>query len=206
MDTNQKGAIAEAAIALEALKLGIPTLKPVAEHCRYDLALELDGKIARVQCKWASLKEGVVRVSLQSSWLAPHGYVRTTYDASEIDAVAAYCQELDQCYLLPVEAIAGMRLIYLRLEPTRNGQRAGLNWAADYTFPGAVAQLEERYRGTVEARGSNPLSSTSDDPPAETLGAHDFRNRFGWYMERSSLGERFLITRRGRPFARLGPP
>jgi prevent-host-death family protein len=37
------------------------------------------------------------------------------------------------------------------------------------------------------------------------VGAHEFRNRFGWYMERSAAGEGILITRRGKPHARLGP-
>jgi hypothetical protein len=45
--------------------------------------------------------------------------VQTTYSAAEIDAVAAYCPELDRCYLLPVALIAGRRAIYLR--PRRRG-------------------------------------------------------------------------------------
>jgi prevent-host-death family protein len=38
------------------------------------------------------------------------------------------------------------------------------------------------------------------------VGAHEFRERFGWYMERAAAGETFLITRRGKPYARLTPP
>ena len=38
LTSNEKGNIAEAAIALAATKLGIEVLKPVAEHGRYDLA------------------------------------------------------------------------------------------------------------------------------------------------------------------------
>ena len=41
LTSNDKGNIAEAAIALEAIKLGIDVLKPVAEHGRYDLAFDL---------------------------------------------------------------------------------------------------------------------------------------------------------------------
>ena len=47
---------------------------------------------------------------------------------------------------------------------------------------------------------SAPLSA----PP--TVGAHEYRNHFGWYMERAAAGESFLITRRGKPYARLSPP
>jgi prevent-host-death family protein len=35
------------------------------------------------------------------------------------------------------------------------------------------------------------------------IGAHEFRNRFGWYMERAAAGEPILITRRGKPHLRL---
>ena len=53
----------------------------------------------------------------------------------------------------------------LRLEPSRNGQRAGINWANEYSFeaklgcPGAVAQLGERVPGRHEVTGSSPVGS-----------------------------------------------
>ena len=61
----------------------------------------------------------------------------------------------------------------------------------------------------AEVRGSSPLSSTpqSDGDGGEiTVGAHQFRNHFGYWMERAAAGEEILITRRGRRYARLGPP
>src|SRR5947207_11521613 len=108
-------------------------------------------------------------------------------------------------YLLPIEMVARMRAVHLRLGPTKNAQRAALKWAADYCLEGAVAQLGERRRGTPEATGSSPVSSTPQGT-YESVGAHQFRNLFGWYMQRASRGERFAITRRGKPFARLLPP
>ena len=206
MDTNRKGAIAEAAIALEAIKLGLPVLKPVAEHGRYDLGFELGGRILRVQCKWASFDEaaGVIKVGLQGSWLSPHGYVRSSYSEDEIDLLAVYCGDLDRCYLLPCALVAGRRAIYLRVAPSRNAQRACINLAADFEFTGAVAQLGERLGGTQKARGSSPLSSTSL-PSAVDVGCHQFRNHFGYYLERAAAGEEIRISRRGRPYARLVP-
>jgi len=41
-DTNHKGNVAEAVIAAEATKLGIPVLKPLVEHTRYDLVFQSD--------------------------------------------------------------------------------------------------------------------------------------------------------------------
>jgi prevent-host-death family protein len=39
-----------------------------------------------------------------------------------------------------------------------------------------------------------------------TVGAHEFRNLFGHFMERAAAGEEIRITHRGRPRARLVPP
>jgi prevent-host-death family protein len=59
-----------------------------------------------------------------------------------------------------------------------------------------------------EVAGSSPAGSTSqaDGRGDITVGAHLFRNHFGYWMERAAAGEEILITRRGRRYARLGPP
>jgi prevent-host-death family protein len=146
-----------------------------------------------------------VIVRLVSNWHSPHGYVRTRYSADEIDLVAAYCHELDRCYLLPIELVVGQTAVQLRLAPPKNGQRAALIWATDHRLPGAVAQLGERLAGSQKATGSSPVSSTPSEPASHTVGAHKFRNHFGWYMERTVAGEEFLVTRRGKPCVRLVP-
>jgi antitoxin (DNA-binding transcriptional repressor) of toxin-antitoxin stability system len=38
------------------------------------------------------------------------------------------------------------------------------------------------------------------------VGAHEFRNHFGYWIERAAAGEEILIMRGGRRYARLGPP
>jgi prevent-host-death family protein len=43
-------------------------------------------------------------------------------------------------------------------------------------------------------------------PTSEEVGAHKFRNHFGYYMERAAAGTEILIRRRGKLYARLGPP
>ena len=60
----------------------------------------------------------------------------------------------------------------------------------------------------AEVRGSSPLSSTSTEsgePVAALVGAHEFRNRFGWYLERAAAGETIRVTRRGKPHVELRP-
>jgi prevent-host-death family protein len=203
-DPSHKGNVAELVIATEAARLGLSVLKPLTEHERYDLVLGIGGRLYRVQCKWGKRCDGGIEVRLRSSYHSPtRGYVITTYDKSEVDLVAVYCGEADRSYLLPIELIAGRSMVFLRLDRPKNKQRAALNWAAEYEFPGAVAQLAERSDGIRKVEGSNPSSST--DGCAEEVGAHLFRNHFGYYMERAAAGNEILIRRHGKPYARLGP-
>ncbi len=210
LTTNQKGAIAETAIAAAATKLGVSVLRPIAEHGRYDLAFEVGSRLLRVQCKWARLSEdgSTMRVHLQSQRRSGNGYVRRSYLAGEIDLMAAYCGELDRCYLLPRELVVERRELHLRVSPPRNGQRACINLASDFEFPGAIAQLGEHLHGMQGVAGSSPASST-DGPsvgaPPVRIGSHQFRNHFGYYLERAAKGDEIEIARHGRPFARLVP-
>lgn len=217
---NHKGNVAELAFAAEAARLGLSVLKPLTEHERYDLALDVGGRILRVQCKWATHNGDVVHIHVGRSRTSRRGYIRSTYREDEIDALAAYCDALGRCYLLPVAVVAGRHAIQLRTSAARNNQRAAINFATDYEL-GAVAQLEERRLGMAEATGSSPVSSTpqlrtpvSIDFPArdcfadlkETVAMEEFDAKLAQYVRRAEAGEEVLVTRWGRPVARLGPP
>ena len=204
---NHKGAVAEARIAAAAIELGVPVLRPMSEHGRYDLVFDVGNRLIRVQCKWATRTGDVAVVHLGGNYLSPRGYVRSTYTPDEVDAIAAYCADLGECYLLPISMISRQHMVHLRLAPARNGQRAALNWAADHQLPGAIAQLGERCHGMAEVVGSSPTGSTPGGAGrgGEQVGAHQFRNHFGWYMERAAAGEEILVTRRGKPCVRLVP-
>ena len=154
-----KGGIAEAAITSRAVELGIVVLRPLVEGRRYDLIFDVDHRLYRVQCKWAPRRGAVILVQLGSCRHTPRGYVRSTYSADEVDAIAVYCQELKGCYWLPIDLVAGRRAVSLRLAPTANNQDVAVKYAADYEL-GAIAQLGERRHGMAEVGGSNPPSST----------------------------------------------
>ncbi len=206
MNPNQRGAIAEAAIAYEAVRAGLDVFKPCSEHSRCDLIFGVGSRLLRVQCKTARRSGEVLSIGLVVCRHTPGGYVRTTYSATEIDLVAAHCHELGRSYLLPFDVVAaGKTSIHLRLSPPKNGQRAAIHYAAQYEFPGAVAQLGERRHGMAEVRGSSPLSSTSSPAGEIVIGSHELRERFGHWMERAAAGDEVLVTRHGRRFVRLGP-
>lgn len=210
MNSNHKGNAAELAIAAEAARLELEVYYPLTEHGRCDLVLRIAERLYGVQCKWGARVGDKVQVRLSTSRHSPtRGYVVKKYDRSEVDLIAVYCGDLETSYLLPPDLFEGRSNVWLRTGPVKNGQRGALNWATDYEFPGAVAQLAERFAGSEEARGSNPLSSTSQAesrPSLEEVGAHEFRNHFGYYLDRASTGAEVLVSRRNQPYARLCPP
>ncbi len=210
MNPNLRGAISEMAIALEAVELGVEVFKPLSEHSRADLIFGIADRLYRVQCKSARLSGEVLQINLVSSWHTPQGYIRNKYTAAEVDLVAAYCHELRRTYLIPFDRVEeGKSGIYLRLTPPKNGQRASIHYAAEYELHGAVAQLGERRRGTPKATGSSPVSSTpspEQNGSEITVGAHEFRNKLGYWMQLVAAGAEIVITRRGRRFARLAAP
>jgi hypothetical protein len=157
---SQKGAVAELAFAYQAFKLGFHVYRPMADGGRCDLILELGPRLLRVQCKLGIRINDVVNIRTVTSCRAPGGgYIRRGYAAHEIDAVGAYCPDVDKCYLIPMSLAANRTQIYLRLSPAKNRQRVGIHLAEQYEL-GAIAQLGERQSGTLEAAGSSPASST----------------------------------------------
>jgi hypothetical protein len=164
LTTNQKGAIAETRITAAAVELGIEVYRPVVEGARYDLILDTGERLLRTQCKWANRKGDVVVVRGRTCRHTPKGYVWTTYTASEIDGIAAWCPETAESYFIPIREIDGRACMHLRLAPARNNQELLVHWAAQYRL-GAIAQLGERRAGSAKVVGSSPTSSTSEGPP-----------------------------------------
>jgi PD-(D/E)XK endonuclease len=165
LTTDQKGAIAETAIALAAVELGVGVSRPVGDE-RYDLIFDLRPTLARVQCKWATRYGDVIVVRCYRSRRNADGLLRSFYSPEEVDAFAVYCAELKRCYFLPLDCVPVRQVMHLRLTPTRNNQRLGIHWAKQYEFAatlgrhdGAIAQLGERLLGMQKVAGSSPAGS-----------------------------------------------
>jgi hypothetical protein len=166
LTTDQKGAIAEAAIAHAALELGIGVARPLGDQ-RYDLIFDLGASFLRVQCKWACRYRDVVVIRCYSSRRTADGLLRRLYTPHEVDAFAAYCAELRTCYFLPFEGVPPGGTLQLRVTEPLNNQKLGVHWAEQYELAatlrrdkGAIAQLGERRLGMAEVTGSSPVGST----------------------------------------------
>ena len=133
----------------EATKLGLPVFVPLTEGGRYDLILDIDGRLLRVQCKSARRLGEVVAVRARTCRRVAGGKLLAgTYSPDEIDLVGVYCPDIDRCYLVPIEDVPPSGSLYLRLAPSKNRQEVGIKWAKQYEL-GAIAQLGERRAGSA---------------------------------------------------------
>ena len=95
-------------------------------HSRIDLIACADAAPIRVQVKTSRLERGAVFF-----WTCSNTkHVRQHY-RGDVDAFGVYSPDLGLVHLVPVDAVP-LRKAALRLEPTRNNQRAKIRWAAEY--------------------------------------------------------------------------
>ena len=100
---------------------------PLGDGHSYDLVVDIDGKLHRVQCKTGKLKNGaiVIRLYTVDRQNKQHGY------SNLADLFAIYCYETDKVYLVPVVECVSQSLS-LRVNETQSQQKQGIHWAKDY--------------------------------------------------------------------------
>lgn len=129
MDTNQKGDIAEAKAVARFMELGYTVSEPINDHSRYDLVVEKDGLLNKVQVKYAAMSDGKIKVSISSSNPNTKGTVDKIYSSDEVDAYAVYCPATEDLYWIDF-VDAPDNSMSLRVEA--DSSHPSINWAKDY--------------------------------------------------------------------------
>jgi hypothetical protein len=133
---KQLGDTAELAVALDLRRRGYRVSIPFGEDCDYDLVVDRDGVLERVQVKHTRSDGEVVIVRCRSQSLT-NGKVRATkrYTPETIDWLAVYDATSGRCFYVPASELTGGRSeLRLRVAAARNGQRRGIRPAADYAL------------------------------------------------------------------------
>jgi Holliday junction resolvase-like predicted endonuclease len=136
--TKTKGDLAELMVAADLRRKGYKIAIPFGEDWDYDLIFERDGKLHRVQVKYAESNGSILTVRCRSHSLT-NGKVRRVkrYTAAMIDFLAVYDRSTNRCYYVPAQKLGatGRSVMHLRVAPARNGQRLGINFAENYLEP-----------------------------------------------------------------------
>lgn len=131
MNTSSKGNIALAAVLSKMTQMGYSASLPFGDGCRYDLILDDNGKLLRVQCKFGQLVNGVIKtpVSSPTRKTKEKGWGRNNY-VGYVDVFAIYCVATDKVYIVPINEV-GNTEITLRVDQPKK-MRKDIRWATKY--------------------------------------------------------------------------
>ena len=130
MDSKRKGEISESIIISEMLKKELNVSIPFGENTPYDLIIDRNGELEKIQCKTGKLKEGVIRFNTVSTRSNFSETSEKSYKG-RIDKFMVYCPDLDSLFEIPEEE-ASKGKMKLRVKEPENNQTKGINWAEDY--------------------------------------------------------------------------
>ena len=109
MDTKLKADIAESAVVTALLKRGFRVLKPIGDRLPYDLALDVDGKLLRVQVKSAWHYNGSYTVDTRRTKTNRRHMIRKRYDENDFDFAIVYIDRLETFYVIPISKFSAYK-------------------------------------------------------------------------------------------------
>jgi PD-(D/E)XK endonuclease len=135
---KKKGDLAELRVAADLVTRGCSLYIPFGEDSDYDLIADYEGRLHRVQVKYAKSDGRVVKVKCFSHSLTA-GRIRSTkhYTVAMVDWIVVYDVTTDRCYYVPswILGVEGRSQLMLRLTPALNGQSLRIRRAEDYLEP-----------------------------------------------------------------------
>lgn len=108
-ETQQKGLITELQCQLFFTNKGYNVLLPICQDCRYDMVVDIQHTLYRIQVKTSrpndSNVEGLLFNTVSSRMNHTEGNMKQKYDIKDIDFFATFFE--NKVYLIPVELCQG---------------------------------------------------------------------------------------------------
>ena len=103
MDTKLKADIAESAVCTELLSRDFSVLKPIGDRLPYDIAVDIKGKLIRIQVKhaWYNKKDNAYMVDVRRTKTNRRQRVRKRYDDNDFDFAVILIGEKWIFYVIP---------------------------------------------------------------------------------------------------------
>ena len=109
MDTKLKADVAESAVMTALLKRGFKVLKPIGGRLPYDLALDVNGKLLKIQVKSAWHYNGSYTVDSRRTKTNRRRMLRSRYDDKDFDFAIIYIERLEVFYVIPILAFSAYK-------------------------------------------------------------------------------------------------
>lgn len=139
-NSSKIGSIGEAVALTEFAKRGYKVSIPFSENCPYDLVVDKNGKLIKIQCKTTEhLKNNCMEFSICRS--NGFTYEKKRYDETEVDYIFVYCIENGYMGLVPINETNQSLTFTIRLSKPKNNQKKGIHLYSDYEFSHVVDTL-----------------------------------------------------------------
>lgn len=108
---TEGGDIAEQAATLLALERGWAVLRPIGDRLAYDIAVDINGCIRKIQVKssWYNQKSGTHQVDSRRMKTNRREMVIDRYDSSDFDFAAIYVESSRMFYVIPVDVFTSYK-------------------------------------------------------------------------------------------------
>lgn len=142
-NTKKLGNLTELQCMTYLYSLGYSISVPFGNADKYDLILDINDKLYKIQIKHSSEyfdSNGELEyIKFKCTWQSHNtqGYVRTKYQENEIDFFATFYN--GRCYLVPVGECSAEKI--LRIKLPKNNQRKGISFLEDYTAEEVISRL-----------------------------------------------------------------
>ena len=140
LTAKQKGNLTELQCLTAFYEEGCHVSLPYGENSRYDMIVDVNDILIRVQVKTSSSRvegESIV-FSCRSSHVNSSGVKNVKYTNQEIDYFATFWD--GQCYLIPVSECSTEKT--LRFVPPKNGQTKGITFASEYILQKQLEKIK----------------------------------------------------------------
>jgi hypothetical protein len=127
LNSKDTGNITEAKLIAKFVELGYTVSIVFGDNARYDLIIDNEDGLKRIQCKTGRIRDG--RVLFNTASVSPFTN-KLNYYTGEIDFFAVYCSDNDKCYLIDVDKMKTSKGI-LRIEKLYRTY-ANTLWAKDF--------------------------------------------------------------------------
>lgn len=136
LSTVSIGDIGESVAITSFVKKGCAVSKPLTNNARYDLIVDINNKLYKVQVKTTqNINDNKMKFATRTTNYKEGSWQTNEYTLDEVDLFFLYCVENDWCGLFipdPAEDIP--KSIFIRTEMPKNNQKIGIHMIEDYDF------------------------------------------------------------------------
>jgi hypothetical protein len=134
-NSKQVGDETEAKVLTTLISNGFSVSVPFGDNDKYDLIVDNEGALYRIQCKTAwRTKTGTIRFNTHSQTTEDGEYRESTYDG-EVDAFIVRYPQTDNLYWIDAEETPEQKM---ELRFSADIDHPSINWAEDYEFDGRI--------------------------------------------------------------------